>query len=318
MIGDYKLKIYNDGSHWIGIIPTSNPNAFKIKKPETVFLLKEEGYVKMTAANAEDPCLRITTPSEEFSILYNEFLENKSEIKKETFVSLLLPMFDDPDACAAFVEEKFANKKRAQFARSLRFKRKACLNNFSFFTTFTYSDEKCTFEQFDREIRIFFKNMANRYGWKVMMVPEFGAENNRFHFHALIRVPDKCSIPGVFNKKRCWNKKRKSMVMVVENSYFSDRWGKNDWQSFGSMDSNERKRSINYIIKYLTKSDNYAFYSRGIKTYLSSFVDDEDIYVPFERNSSKIVLFDNFHFVNDSMEDLGPFRDNFISLFGFC
>ena len=313
-----KCKIYNDGSHWISILPVKNPNAFKLLKPEDVYNVYSDGSFEVDQQDLNKEILRKTTRSEEFKALYTETVTSNIVDVKGHILEHIKGMFEDEEKASAYVDYKLANKRRAQYARSLRFKRKACLNKFSYFATFTYDDTKCSFESFDRQIRLFFNNMSSRHGWKVMMVPEFGKENNRYHFHAVIYIPKGSSIPGSFHIVKRYNKKKRRMVEINENTYFAERWGHNDWQSLMSMSYFEQKNTISYIIKYLTKSDNYAFYSRGIKTYLLSYIDQSDIFMPLENYRPQRLMYDNFHFYNDDLKDLGPFQPSFVFLFGFC
>ena len=250
-------KLYTDMSHFGAIVPRPNPRAFRPKE-KTVFAVLEDGAVLpaevldqetgeiMQEGYAGADIVRLTTRHDEFSRVFDETRGEKTSEARKKMISDLEPFFEDPNEAVLFVDNKLANKKRAQIARSVRFRRKACLNRFDFFATFTYDDSKCTYEEFDRQLRIYFMNKACRDGWKVMYVPEYGKETGRYHIHAVIKMPSGDSIPGTFKRERRYSKKKHCMVTVIENTYFRDRWGQNDWQSLSEMSLDERRKTVGY------------------------------------------------------------------------
>lgn len=306
-------KVWTDLSHYIAILPKKNPNAFPKGDDPIYYELNDGSYVLACDHDTESDVIRKTTKAEEFNRLYNETIGLSFQCRFQLIVNFFIRFFGNDEAARVlakhYVSWKFDAKKRAQRARSLRFKRKAALNHFSFFCTFTYDDSKCSsYAEFDRQLRVFFMNRANRYGWRVMFVPEFGKATGRFHIHALISVPDGSSIPGEFSRVRSYNKKKHRMITSISNSYFSMRWGRNDWQSISEMTADERRSTIGYVIKYLTKTDGRAFYSRGIATFLYADVNDDDIVSFIFRGEHSVVLFDDWrpHLLG---KDLGPVAD---------
>lgn len=312
-------KIYFDGSHHVAIIPREQKRAFRSHaKPDEFAVVAgelDDRYIRTVDFDDAIPVDRITTRDDEFDRFFGGLAGCSDSTKQEALTTLMAPMFDSVEHAAGFVAGKLKNKRQARQARSTRFRRKAYLNTFTFYATFTYDDAKCSYIEFDRQLRVFLNNMACRHGWKVMMVPEWGKDNNRYHFHALVAIPKGAHIPGEFKRYRSYNKNRRRMVEVCENTYFAERWGRNDWQSLGNMPKSESDRAVSYIIKYLTKTDAPIYYSRGLPTFILSDIRGEDIIAQFWRDDKKAVLFDDWHcFYNDI--DVGSYQDDYLDLLG--
>ena len=308
-----KSKIYTDSSHWLVIVPRPNKRAFKPKVEKEYNVLADGRYVLADMTDGSVEVVRKTCLTDEFDTAFNASRGLPSDIAFGAMRDAVRPFFHHDDDAEAYVNVKLANKRRAQEARSTRFKRKAHLNRFDFYCTFTYDDKKCTFEQFDRELRVFFNNKACRNGWRVMFVPEWGKKSERYHIHALIHVEDPTSIPGDWKIERRYSEKKRRMVECLDNTYFRDRWGMNDWQCLAEMSPMERKNAVGYIIKYLTKTDARAFYSRGIPTFLQADIKAKDVIQYIYRKDCTGILFDDFH-LYDGGKDLGVYTDKLFSL----
>ena len=61
----------------------------------------------------------------------------------------------------------------------------------SYFCTFTFSDEKHTEESFRKSLRNTLKHLVNRKGWKHIGVWERGGETGRLHFHGIFSANER-------------------------------------------------------------------------------------------------------------------------------
>ena len=66
-----------------------------------------------------------------------------------------------------------------------------------------------------------------------------------------------------------------------------------------------RDNTINYLLKYIAKSDERIFYSRGIKTYHFINLTSEDIITEFGEFVKKYVFFDD---ILENVDNLVPMR----------
>lgn len=191
-----------------------------------------------------------------------------------------------------WLEQKFDVKQKNIALRKKRFKRKAFLNNWNYFVTFTYDDNKHTEESFKTKLRKCLSNLNSRRGWKIMGVWEYGAEERRLHFHALLYVPEG-EMVGVIEEKKEYSKKKHKMIVRNENDFFT-KFGRNDF-AYISKSTLSKGKTLDYILKYITKTDEKIVYSRGIA---SEFVDDiseQDVVAEMEDFVIKYVLFDDIY-----------------------
>ena len=162
-----QVKVYSDGSHYIGIPYEPNPRA-KNRRPryEEVIEVKEpvadaevntddEPSVavetEQTAQNLDDvheksapPAVRQMTRKELFDELYQLTFGMKKREQKSYIVKEMLPYFKDGSSCRAFVEQNFERKHRNMICRRTRLWRKINHQRFNYFVTFTYADDKMT------------------------------------------------------------------------------------------------------------------------------------------------------------------------------
>ena len=81
------------------------------------------------------------------------------------------------------------------------------------------------------------------------------------------------------------------MVRTHPNSFF-DKYGENDFEPLCD-DKSDRGRSVNYILKYLEKSDERIVYSRGIPTELTTYIHEDDIICEVIDFVTKFILFND-------------------------
>lgn len=95
----------------------------------------------------------------------------------------------DKEQRQVFVERNSERKKINAIRRKVRLSKKANLQTWNFFCTFTYSDDKHTEESFRKSLRNTLKHFVNRKGWKHIGVWERGGDTNRLHFHGIFYIP---------------------------------------------------------------------------------------------------------------------------------
>ena len=124
-----------------------------------------------------------------------------------------------------------------------------------------------------------------------MGVPERGEKNGRLHFHFLVYVPDG-EMVGVLTKKRDYSLRKGEIEETFSNSFFERKFGRNDFEELNLMELRNGS-AVNYLLKYLRKTDERVIYSRGIATEITKRLDNsvfaaamEGDYVP------KYVIFD--------------------------
>lgn len=278
-------KVYADGSHYVA------SQVFPPRKTDRSPRFK-------------------TSFDEEFDRLYFSCLKSglRCETLKRHLMDSLSILFPDDALIENKIDEKIRAKKHNLYARKKRFRRKALLNEWNYFVTFTYSDDLHDEDSFKRSLRKCLSNLHTRRGWKYMGVFERAPQTGRLHFHGLFYVP-KGEMIGELIEKHDYSKKHHKRVLTVSNSFFDNRFGRSD---FSSIDSFELKngQTLNYILKYIEKSDERIIYSRGIPTEFFLNIYDDDISAEMFDFVLKFVLYDD---VVESDECDDTARDNQIS-----
>lgn len=265
--------IYNDGSHYIAVQKIKKQVEFKRE-------LKFKDVSEMDKA---------------FDELYFSALKDGLNLKeqKDAVRQGIVNIFGDAgEILDNWLEQKFDVKLKNIALRKKRFRRKAFLNNWNYFVTFTYDDEKQTEESFKSKLRKCLSNFNSRRGWKVMGVWEQGAEEKRLHFHALLYIPDGQMV-GTIEEKREYSKKKHKMIVRHENDFFL-KFGRNDFAKLNRK-SLAQGKTLDYILKYITKTNERIVYSRGIPSDFIDDISDEDIVGEFEDFVLKFVLFDDIY-----------------------
>ena len=161
-----QVKVYSDGSHYIGIPYEPNPRAknrrprheevIEVKEPLDETAAAEEDSV-LTEQNPDDvqeksapPAVRQMTRKELFDELYMQAFDMKKRERKSYIYKQMLPYFKDGASCRAFVEQNFERKHRNMICRRTRLWRKINHQRFNYFVTFTYADDKMTEEEFEK------------------------------------------------------------------------------------------------------------------------------------------------------------------------
>ena len=271
---DYpKTKIYFDGSHYIGI-------------PQPIKKLKKKKIVK----KVEDD------KKQEFEKVYKENLNKPKKEKKEILENELSKHFENKVQAKEYVERNLEKKKRNSIIRRTRLARKVNLQDWNYFCTFTYDDSKLNEEDFRKKLSNCFKKLSYRKKWKYVGVWERSPVNKRLHFHGLFYIP---IMIGTLEEIRDYSTKKHQMQVAHQNTYFRDRFGRNDFKAIESKEHvNESK---NYLMKYIEKSNEKIVYSKGLPTYFVSDILEKDVICTIGQEDRKILLFDNFTCLDEGL-----------------
>ena len=266
---DKLYRIYSDGSHYIA------REALHVKAPRRTERIKTE-------------------IDEIFELLYSDGMKCEMADKKlrEFIKTNLEDCFPDFPDLEKYVNENVDRMNRNAWQREKRFRRKAYLNRWNYFVTFTYNGKKHTEETFRKKLRKCLSNLHTRRGWNFMGVWERGEETGRLHFHCILYVPAGQMVGKIAHKKE-YSKRLGKVKETFSNDFFERKFGRNDFEELNIMEM-KNGSAVAYILKYLRKTGERIVYSRGIPTEISKTLDDRvfaaeitDDYVP------KFVIFDN-------------------------
>ena len=319
-----ETKVYFDGSHYIAIPHTTRPSKKRPKPVEelvTVIDDNDEPQMESTPSIIDDVPFPV---GEEFEVeekddilenKQNETIEKKTkterqmtrkeifeEVYKETqglrknqrrtvIFDKMRQYFDTDEKTNNFVNINLERKQRNLISRRIRMTRKANLQEFNYFVTFTYDGAKHTEDSFKKKLKKALAHLTARKGWKYMGVWERSPKKQRLHFHGIFYIPDG-TIPGILCTRKDYNFNKKQMVETFSSSYFEERFGRND---FDVIDDNTVKGfALSYIMKYIEKSGEKIVYSKGLPQFFISDIMDEDIVCFFGVEDKKLLLFDDF------------------------
>lgn len=262
-------KVYNDGGHFIAYSSVrSNHKCVKRKSArEAIDLAFDDLYRNAKRNGRKDAELEITV---------------------KDGLRTLFPDYPDLDD---YVSDKIEKAYRNKWKREKRFRRKAFLNKWNYFVTFTFDDKKQNEETFRKKLRKCLANLHTRRGWRYMGVFERAPETDRLHFHGIFYIPDGEMLGGI-SEKQDYSTAKGQMQTYHENSFFEECFGRND---FAKLDETEirRGKTVNYILKYLDKSGERIVYCRGIKSEIYLQIDGRDIVTEMQDFGTKYILFDD-------------------------
>ena len=190
--------------------------------------------------------------------------------------------------------EKIDKKQRNIWKRIKRFKRKVTMHPWTYFATFTCDPKKHTEESFRKKLRKCLSNLHTRKGWKYIGVWERSPEKNRLHFHGLFNIPND-SMVGELIEANDFSFKTHDRQITHQNTYFSNRFGRNDFDEIEENNPFSKGQALRYLMNYLEKSGERIVYSRKTPTYIISDIMDNDIICPMtSAKVEKYILSDNF------------------------
>lgn len=309
-----KCKVYSDGGHYIAIPPTIRPKSPKRYHPEELIEVEDNApkeqlntdnciakqpFVAQSDTSKElsdnetvvPKATRKTTRKQLFNELYAESAKMRKRERKAFITSKMTPYFNSEKEARQFVEDNFARQLRNLICRKTRLYRKARLQPWSYFCTFTYDSAKHSEESFRKKLSDTFKKMCYRRGWKYIGVWERSVEKERLHFHGLFYIPDGQMI-GELIEIQDYSVKTEKVQKTVQNTYFNERFGRSDFEAIQSVYSLDS--SIRYILKYIEKSGTKIVYSRNLPQYFVSDIMDDDVLCTIGQEDRKLLLFDSF------------------------
>jgi len=308
-------KIYFDGSHYIAIPHTERPSKKRHKEREAEFVVEQtadsETIVHSTKEITDEMIpipqpdvmpfeveeskpIKTVTRKSEFNRLYEES-KGMSKAERTKYISEnMAKFFKDGKGNEEYVQLQLSNKRRAIQARRLRFIRKAYINDFNYFATFTYDDAKHTEESFKKKLSKALRNLSCRRLWKYMGVWERAPKTQRLHFHGLVDVPEGQMV-GELSERRDYDTNARRMRTTYQNSIFQCNFGRNDFELISKENPQEYAKAIAYIIKYIEKTGEKIVYSRGLPMYLLSDIEENDVVTTCGLEEKKLLLFDDFN-----------------------
>ena len=241
-------KVYSDGFHYIAIPYEPNPSAkHKRVRVEEVVEVEDQKAAESKQAEDEetDACeketpaenktstesskeRRYTTRKDEFERLYRESLELKPCKRKRYILEEMKKLFPNDVKIGDYVCDRWQDKERAMLAKRQRFMRKAHLNHFNFFATFTYNDAKMDEAAFKRKLTQTLQNFHKRRGWTYMGVWERGSSTDRLHFHCLLNIPDGQMIGETIETEE-YDYKKERRIRYTHNTFFDKKYGRNEF-----------------------------------------------------------------------------------------
>lgn len=265
----------------------------------TKMLVKSDGYNLIGRIKTKKPINRPVRgvrswKSKKFDEYYYEAQGNK--IDKKDLPNYIQQRFweDANDICEDTIDDKefevlYDNFQNRLHKRIVKCREKILLNQWSFWVTFTYEDEKETVENFEKRLITCFNNFAKRNGWFVAGAWENGELGDRLHFHAFIYIPEGQMVGELYSASR-YSYKRRRMEYYIDNTYFKERFGMSDWIAI-SNESLADGRLIDYLVKYITKTGRRLFYSRGIPNEFEMEIDtDTDVLMSYNNFGIKYLL----------------------------
>ena len=270
-------KVYNDGGCYIAV-----PSSKATKK------YKSRNY---TRSSMDDL----------FDQLYLKAIKENVARKdlQEYILAGLREAFPNRWGLVDFVERKILKVVKNLGARKKRFRRKAFLNPWNYFVTFTYDDELQSEESFKKRLRKALSNLHTRRGWLYMGVFERAPETGRLHFHAIMYIPEGQMVGEIY-ERRDYSTKHHKMQVTHPNTFFEDKLGRNDFEVLSDAEL-RRGTTMQYLLKYLEKTEERIIYSRGIPTEFTKIINDNDVICELVDFVTKFVLFND---VIDYFEDV--------------
>ena len=267
-------KISFDGSHYVATPKENFPQGHKRRR--------------LTHPLSEQE----TEKKEQFEAAYKESQQLPKKERKAYMRKAMKDVIPDRKQRKAYVERHNERKQTNAIRRRVRLSKKVNLQrDWNFFCTFTFSDKRHTEETFKKSLRNTLKHLVNRKGWKHIGVWERGGKTGRLHFHGIFYIPPGGMV-GELTETRDYSTKDHCMQTAHQNSYFLERYGRNDFQALGS--PMEIQHSLGYLMKYIEKSGERLIYGGKLPTYFVSDIMDEDIICPCGIDDRKAVLADDF------------------------
>ena len=141
-------KISFDGSHYIATPKENFPQGHKRRRTARLLSVEE------------------IEQKEQFEAAYKESQKLPRKERKAYMRKAMEETIPDKEQRKEYVERNNERKKTNAIRRKVRLAKKAYLQEWSFFCTFTFSDALHTEESFRKSLRNTFKHLVARKGWK--------------------------------------------------------------------------------------------------------------------------------------------------------
>ena len=317
-----EAKVYFDGSHYIAIPHTERPQKPRRQKIEKEIVVNENNEV---VPEFDEITPTITTPKGQvleevefvkgemvpvvikvkrkgvrtskkalFERLYKENMGQKKKEKRQSIINGMKEvkgLFKKEEDLVDYVDAHLERKQRNLIMRRIRMIRKANLQEFNYFCTFTYDDKKLTEESFKKNFKNCISNFVKRKEWKYIGVWERSPEKKRLHFHGVFYIPNE-TMPGTIEEINDYSFKTHRRQMTHQNSYFNKKFGRCDFESID--DKGRMGEALAYLMKYIEKTGEKIVYSRGLPQYFISDIMDDDVVCGIGVDERKLLLFDDF------------------------
>lgn len=278
------FKVHHDGGHFIGqihVASSTRPHIGKRKSKDdpAMNMMFDNLYFEGIQAGL---CRAKRTKDGEWTV---------SEEMTEHLKNGLSKLFPNAPNIDEYIPRRAERTEKNLRKRVKRFRRKANLNRWNYFITVTYNDDLHDEDTFRRKLRKCLSNLHTRRGWKYMGVFERAPETGRLHFHAIVYIPDGEMI-GQLHEETSYSTRTGQMQTAIVNSFFKANYGRNDFKDLYAMDM-KSGRTLNYLLKYIGKTNEKLVYSRGTPTTILKQLDPCDIAVEMQDFGLKFVLFDD-------------------------
>jgi len=319
-----ETKVYYDGSHYIAIPHTERKLKTKVMRKEKEILVNKNNepipeYDEVTSVlelkngrvleevefveGKLEPVKkkvkregRKTTKKKVFEELYKL---NMGKSRKERRIAIIDGMkgyFKDKEELEKYVDLNIERKMRNLIMRRIRMVRKANLQEFNYFCTFTYDGKIHTEESFKVKLKNCLAKFTTRKGWRYIGVWERSPEKKRLHFHGVFNIPNG-TMPGKLEEVNDYSFKTHKRQITIQNTYFNRKFGRSD---FESIDNKSRMgEALAYLMKYMEKTGEKIVYSKGLYQYFISDIMDDDIVCGIGVDERKLLLFDDFKCFNE-------------------
>ena len=212
-------KVYHDGSHYVAIpyIPAKKRRKPKKMADNLLALIGEKE--REDIENKEKEAAKEA---------YEDSSDLKGEKRKDKAVEKLIEQCMSEQRARELVEKEAEHRQRQISDKKRKFMRKAFMNEFNYFVTFTYDDEKHTEESFKKALIKKLCRYKKEKGWKYMGVWEI-SPNERLHFHGLLYIPEDGMV-GELKVRKDYSTKQHKMQETTYNTFFEKRFGRNDFR----------------------------------------------------------------------------------------
>ncbi len=261
------LKVYNDGHHYVSTEVLPNKR-------------KVHGHSSLCAS------------SKYFDEQYQLLLQRNEKHPKSLMREIMLAKFPAIENIKEFIKANVKRLWHNLWMRQKRLERKANLNKWNKWVTFTYDSSKHSEGDFKRRLRKCLSNLHSRRGWKYMGVWEHAPATGRLHFHAIMYVPQDQMV-GTIEERHDWSTKQHKMQTTHCNTFFEERFGRNDFEELSEYEL-KYGSALDYLTKYISKTNERIVYSRGIPSEMMFVVNNDQIVAEYYDYTTKYVLYDDF------------------------